>query len=65
MMTAEEARKIAIDAVSTKIENDIKRVEEAIAKAAKAGEFQVDTYELLPVVQEKLTRLGYKVEKVK
>jgi len=62
MMTAKEAREIAIDAVSTRIDNDIKRAEEAITRAAKAGEFQVDMYELLPVVQEKLTRLGYKVK---
>ena len=62
MMTAEEARKIAVEAVSTRIDKDIKRAEEAIAKAAKVGDFQVDMYILLPIVQEKLIRLGYKVE---
>ena len=62
MMTAEEVRKIAVEAVSTKIDKDIKRAEEAITRAAKVGEFQVDMYELLPIVQEKLTRFGYKVE---
>lgn len=62
MMTAEEARKIAVEAVSTRIEKDIKRAEEAITRAAKAGGFQVDMYELFPVVQEKLTRFGYRVE---
>lgn len=65
LMTAEEARKKAVNSVSDRIDREIAKVAETIEKAANEGDFEIDMWPLLPVVQEKLMRLGYKVGNIK
>lgn len=65
LMTAEEARQKAIDSVTDRVDREIARTADVIEKAANNGDFEADTWQLLPVVQEKLMRLGYQVGNIK
>lgn len=65
LMTAEEARQKAIDSISDRIDSEITKTADVIEKAANNGDFEADTWLLLPVVQEKLMCLGYQVGNIK